>query len=80
MSKLEKAAARLNAAVEALERAAAPTAAHRAKVTELETEREELLGRLAQLEEEGRSLTTVNEDIASRLDITIGEIRAALGR
>jgi predicted phage-related endonuclease len=78
MSKLEAASARLNAALERLERAVSATSG--AKATELLKEREVLLGRLAELEENARSLASANEQIETRLDGAIGEIRAALGR
>lgn len=80
MSKLEAAMARLTAALEGLEKAAAPLASGRAKLTELTAERETLLARLAQMDEESRSLASTNEEIENRLDSAIGEIRAALGR
>ena len=78
MSKLEAASARLNAALDALERAA--SASSGAKAAELIKERGTLLARLAELEENARSLASTNEQIETRLDGAIGEIRAALGR
>jgi chromosome segregation ATPase len=80
MSKLEEATTRLTAALEALEKAAAPMARDRVKLAELTKERETLLARLAELEEESRSLASANEEIETRLDGAIGEIRAALDR
>ncbi len=80
MSKLETATARLTAALDALEKAAAPIARDGAKLAALTKEREALLARMAELEEEGRSLASTNEEIETRLDSAIGEIRAALGR
>ena len=80
MSKLETAMARLMAALDALEKTAAPLAEDRAKLGELNRERETLLARLAEVEEESRSLASTNEEIENRLDSAIGEIRAALGR
>jgi chromosome segregation ATPase len=80
MSKLEAATARLKKALDALEKAAAPMARDRARLMELTKERETLLARVAELEEEGRSLASTNEEIETRLDSAIGEIRAALGR
>jgi hypothetical protein len=86
MSKLEAATARLNAALDALDRVATPLAvtqdeapAQNRKVAELLREREVLLARLAELEEESRALSSTNEEIETRLDTAIGEIRAALG-
>jgi len=87
MSRLDAATARLGAALESLERlvqplaeARAKSAAQDAKTAELLREREVLLARLAELEEEARSLTSMNEEIETRLDSAIGEIRGALGR
>ena len=80
MSKLEAATARLTAALETLEKAAAPIARDRTKLAALTKDRETLLARLAELEEESRSLAGTNEEIETRLDSAIGEIRAALGR
>jgi predicted phage-related endonuclease len=78
MSKLEAASARLNAALDSLERAV--SASSGAKAAELLKEREVLLARLAEIEENARSLSSTNEQIEARLDGAIGEIRAALGR
>lgn len=78
MSQLEGASARLNAALDSLERAI--SASPGARATELLKERETLLARLAELEESTRSLASTNEQIETRLDGAIGEIRAALGR
>jgi predicted phage-related endonuclease len=85
MSQLDEAIARLNAALDRLEETAVPLAersatAQNAKVKELVKERDVLLGRLATLEDKARSLSSRNEDIETRLDGAIGEIRAALGR
>jgi cell shape-determining protein MreC len=79
MSKLETATARLNAALDELERRAGSFAAKGAQLSNLQQERETLLRRLAELEEESRSLASANEQIEGRLDNAIGEIRAALG-
>ena len=85
MAQLDTAMAGLNAALERLEQAALPLAersatAQNAKVKELVKERDVLLGRLAALEDRARSVSSRNEDIETRLDGAIGEIRAALGR
>ncbi|HEX3651489.1 MAG TPA: DUF4164 family protein [Rhizomicrobium sp.] len=80
MSKLEAATARITAALDALAKAAEPIGRDRAKLAELTKERETLLARVTELEEEGRSLASTNEEIETRLDSAIGEIRAALGR
>ncbi|HSC19887.1 MAG TPA: DUF4164 family protein [Rhizomicrobium sp.] len=80
MSKLEPAVARLEAALDALERALEPLTRSRARLSELTKERELHLARLAELEEEARSLASVNEEIGTRLDSAMDEIRVALGR
>jgi seryl-tRNA synthetase len=87
MSRLDAATAKLNAALETLERTAVPlagahgkAAAQERKIAEMMREREVLLGRLAELEEESRALASTSEEIEVRLDTAIGEIRAALGR
>ena len=78
MSKLEAASARLNAVLDSLERAISGSSGARA--ADYLKEREALLARLAELEENARSLASTNEQIETRLDGAIGEIRAALGR
>jgi chromosome segregation ATPase len=87
MSRLELAADRLKTALETLERQAgsaraggAETANLQSRIAELEEEREQLLERLAALEDEMAALSGVTEDVEGRLDGAIGEIRAALAR
>lgn len=87
MSRLDIAAERLAQALQALEDIATPLAAARnesieakAKLAELVVEREQLLARIAELEDENRALAGINEEVGERLDGAIGEIRAALGR
>ena len=87
MSRLELAADRLKTALDALERALAGRAAGAAdatnlqgRVAELEAEREQLLLKVAALEEEVSALSGITEDVEERLDGAIGEIRAALAR
>ena len=46
----------------------------------LEAEREQLLLKVAALEEEVSALSGITEDVEERLDGAIGEIRAALAR
>jgi hypothetical protein len=46
----------------------------------LSQEREGLLTRIAELEEESRALAGVTEDVEERLDSAVAEIRTALGR
>ena len=41
-------------------------------------ERETLLARIAELEQEVRAVSSVNEEIETRLESAMGEIRAAL--
>ncbi len=87
MSRLELAAEHLAAALENLEKAAASgrPAAGAAPVSDprlavLESEKEQLLARIAALEEELAALSSITEDVEGRLDGAIGEIRAALAR
>ncbi len=81
MSRLDAAAAKLMAAVDALEAAAAPLAEVRTgRNAELIAERDNLLARVAELEDETRSLAGVTEEVEERLDTAIAEIRTALSR
>jgi chromosome segregation ATPase len=87
MSRLDIAVQRFDAALAALETRTAPLAGlkaaaadAKAKVAELDEERERLLTRIAELEEENRALAGITEEVEGRLDGAIGEIRAALGR
>jgi chromosome segregation ATPase len=87
MSRLELAAEQLSAALEKLEKAARerPKPAAAVPVSDrrlavLESEKEQLLGRIAALEEELAALSSITEDVEGRLDGAIGEIRAALAR
>lgn len=87
MSRLDIAAERFEKALQVLEEAAAPLAAlqnevvaARATLVELSEERERLLTRIAELEDENRALAGITEEVEGRLDGAIGEIRAALGR
>ena len=87
MSRLELAAERLGKALELLDETAAPLAKARdsasgteKRITHLSDEREKLLARVAELEEEVRSLSGLTEEVEARLDGAIEEIRAALGR
>ena len=87
LSRLELAAERLAAALENLEkvadlageqRPAAPE--NHARLAALESEREQLLERIAALEDELASLSGMTQEVETRLDGAIGEIRAALAR
>ena len=87
MSRLELAAERLGKALELLDETTAPLAKARdsasgaeKRISHLSEERENLLARVAELEEEVRSLSGLTEEVEDRLDGAIEEIRAALGR
>lgn len=87
MSRLDLARDRLRGALENLEKTAkkmgdgdkkADAAAGR--VAALEAEREQLLTRVAELEEQLAVLSSLTSEVEGRLDGAIGEIRAALAR
>jgi len=87
MSRLELASDRLKTALDSLDRALGAQALASAdatklqtRVAELEAERERLLEKVASLEEDMAALSGVTEEVESRLDGAIGEIRAALAR
>lgn len=87
MNRLELAAGRLTKALDALETAILPLAKAResaavaeAKITALDSERDDLVSRMAILEEEARSLSGLTAEVEDRLDGAIAEIRTALGR
>ena len=87
LSRLELAAERLAAALENLEKAADSAGEQRpaapenhARLVALENEREQLLERIAALEDELASLSGMTQEVETRLDGAIGEIRAALAR
>ncbi|HEX3809170.1 MAG TPA: DUF4164 family protein [Rhizomicrobium sp.] len=87
MSRLEVASERFKSALDSVEaRALALTEAREqakkaiAQSSLLATEREHLMARVAELEEESRSLAGLTEEVEGRLDGAIAEIRAALGR
>jgi chromosome segregation ATPase len=87
MSRLDLAQNRFQAALEALENAAATVgesldsaAKLPERIAELEMERDQLLARVAELEEEVSALSGLTEEVEGRLDGAIGEIRAALAR
>jgi predicted nucleic acid-binding Zn-ribbon protein len=87
MSRLELAQNRFAAALEALENAAGSvgetldTGARQAEqVAALESERDRLQARIAELEDEIAALSGLSEEVEGRLDGAIGEIRAALAR
>ena len=87
MSRLDVAQNRFRAALEALENAAGgvgesldSAAKLPERIAELEAERERLLARIADLEDEIAALSGLTEEVEGRLDGAIGEIRAALAR
>jgi predicted nucleic acid-binding Zn-ribbon protein len=87
MAELEAATTRLMAALERLEQLGIALVQVReesqrraAEVSRLNQERETLLARIAELEEESRSLAGISEEVEGRLDGAIAEIRVALGR
>jgi hypothetical protein len=83
MSRLDLAEKRLTEALGALEQAAAkaPRGGKAGPAVEaLAQERDRLLARIVQLEEDLVALGSASQDIEGRLDGAIGEIRAALAR
>ena len=87
MSKLDEAAERLRTALATLDAAVGPLAeARRAakeaagRISALTVERDRLLARVAELEEDARALSGLTEEVETRLDGAIAEIRSALGR
>ena len=87
MSRLDLAQNRFQAALEALENAAASVgesldgaAKLPERIAELQMEREKLLARIAELEEDVAALSGLTEEVEDRLDGAIGDIRTALAR
>jgi hypothetical protein len=86
MSRLELAADRLKKALEGLEQSLGSAADDgeaaklHLRVADLEAQREGLLEKVAELEEELAAMAGVTEEVEGRLDGAIGEIRAALAR
>ncbi|HEX9159172.1 MAG TPA: DUF4164 family protein [Rhizomicrobium sp.] len=87
MDALDAAAERLSRAIDRLEDCLKPQeeaqkrhARDAAEIASLTHERETLLTRIADLEEETRSLASATEEVEGRLDGAIADIRAALGR
>jgi len=52
----------------------------RARLAASGEERDRLVARIAELEEESRVLADISEEVENRLDGAIAEIRTALGR
>lgn len=87
MSRLDLAAQRFNAALDSLLQTAEPLSHVQQPAPEMEArlaalleERDRLLVRIAELEQEARTLSGVTEQVENRLDSAIAEIRTALGR
>jgi hypothetical protein len=87
MSRLELASERFNAVLDSLVRTIEPLSEARklsreaeARIAVLNEEREKLLVRVAELEDEARALSGMTEEVESRLDSAVAEIRSALGR
>lgn len=62
------------------ESAKADAAASKSRLADLHAERESLLARIAELEDEAKILGEISEEVETRLDGAITEIRSALGR
>jgi chromosome segregation ATPase len=87
MAELDRMAAELMEALDKLENLALPLADVRARAADdaaeiegLKRERDQLLARIAELEDEARTITGVTGEVEGRLDEAITEIRAALAR
>ena len=87
MSRLDVAAERFRKALDSLESNSKAADDLRKKVKDSEAriaalaeERERLLARIAELEDEARALSGLTEKVEDRLDGAIAEIRTALGR
>jgi predicted nucleic acid-binding Zn-ribbon protein len=87
MSRLALASERFNAALDSLVQAFEPLLEVRkssryadGRVATLNEEREKLLVRIAELEDEARALSGTTEEVENRLDSAVAEIRSALGR
>ncbi len=87
MSRLDAAVERFSAALGRLETglaarldAARATMGSAAEIELLRAERERLYARIASLEEDSRALAGLTEEVETRLDSAIAEIRDVLGR
>jgi chromosome segregation ATPase len=87
MGRLDHASERFDTALDSLLRTAEPLSNVQksandagARLAALNEERERLLVRIAELEQEARNLSGVTEQVENRLDSAIAEIRTALGR
>jgi hypothetical protein len=87
MTRLDMAATRLSQALDKLETIAQPLAdaaaragKDAAEIARLTVERDRLLARVAELEDESRALAGLTQEVEGRLDGAISEIRQALSR
>ncbi|HEY1631462.1 MAG TPA: DUF4164 family protein [Rhizomicrobium sp.] len=87
MSQLDETAQRLAQTLDALESTVQPlldarnqAQKDRAEIARLSAERERLIARIGDLEEETRSLSGLTGEVEGRLDGAIAEIRQALAR
>ena len=87
MSRLDTALARFSTALDRLDAAAEEKLARtrdcvglEAELRLLTEERDQLLVRVASVEEEARALAGITEEVEDRLDGAIAEIREVLGR
>ena len=87
MSRLDQAEQRFHAALAALDAVAVPLVAARAQAADaaamlaaLTEERDRLLARVAELDDDARAMSGLTEEVEGRLDGAIAEIRTALGR
>ncbi len=87
MSKLDAATGRFDAALELLAKTATSAALAgdsqkdaRLRLAAVTAERDRLKARVAELEEEARTLGIATHEVEGRLDGAIAEIHAALGR
>jgi hypothetical protein len=87
MSRVQLASDRLAKALDRLEAAVLPLAKARdsaresaSKAENMTADRDRLMARVTALEEDAKVLSGLTEEVESRLDGAISEIRAALGR
>jgi len=87
VSRLDVAAERFRKALDSLEHRSEvvdelrkKAKASEARAVALAVERDRLLARIAELEEEAQALSGLTEEVEDRLDGAIAEIRVALGR
>jgi chromosome segregation ATPase len=78
--RFDKSLAALDAQVKAVAETRRELDGARARIAELSEERESLLARIAALEEENRAVSGLAEEVETRLDGAIDDIRSALAR